>query len=279
MRSLVEKPLPNRSDRPDLSGHSQARERGRAFMAISTVSACAAVAALGSLKIRSTPKPCLVSLSSKARIPKSSISSSTPSNARYFRASAVPDLLDSEDSEELVDVPLPDLSDEQEPVVFEDEDAPEASPIPISADFDANLNDVTLLSHSSLTPGVTLTPSSQMAPKQKIRIKLKSYFAPLIEDSAKQIVDAAKSTNAKAVGPIPLPTKRRIYCVLKSPHVNKDARFHFEIRTHQRLIDIVHPTAQTIDALMLLHLPAGVDVQLPFLEVFNICVVSLCCDT
>ncbi|CAH1444298.1 unnamed protein product [Lactuca virosa] len=103
--------------------------------------------------------------------------------------------------------------------------------------------------------------SEKLAPKQKIRIKLRSYWVPLIEDSCKQIMDAARTTNAKTMGPVPLPTKKRIYCVLKSPHVHKDARFHFEIRTHQRLIDILHPTAQTIDSLMQLDLPAGVDVE------------------
>ncbi|KAH6764423.1 Ribosomal protein S10p/S20e family protein [Perilla frutescens var. hirtella] len=103
--------------------------------------------------------------------------------------------------------------------------------------------------------------SDKVAPKQKIRIKLKSYWVPLIEDSCKQIMDAARTTNAKTMGPVPLPTKRRVYCVLKSPHVHKDARFHFEIRTHQRLIDILYPTAQTIDSLMQLDLPAGVDVE------------------
>ncbi|KAF6145047.1 hypothetical protein GIB67_013398 [Kingdonia uniflora] len=101
----------------------------------------------------------------------------------------------------------------------------------------------------------------KMAPKQKIRIKLRSYWVPLIEDSCKQIMDAARTSNAKTMGPVPLPTKKRIYCVLKSPHVHKDARFHFEIRTHQRLIDILYPTAQTIDSLMQLDLPAGVDVE------------------
>ncbi|KAA0048190.1 30S ribosomal protein S10 [Cucumis melo var. makuwa] len=101
----------------------------------------------------------------------------------------------------------------------------------------------------------------RLAPKQKIRIKLRSYWVPLIEDSCKQIMDAAWNTNAKTMGPVPLPTKKRIYCVLKSPHVHKDARFHFEIRTHQRLIDILYPTAQTIDSLMQLDLPAGVDVE------------------
>ncbi|KAG6793608.1 hypothetical protein POTOM_002823 [Populus tomentosa] len=115
------------------------------------------------------------------------------------------------------------------------------------------------------------TPSSQsvsiaadadkMAPKQKIRIKLRSFWVKLIEDSCKQIMDAARTTNAKTMGPVPLPTKKRVYCVLKSPHVHKDARFHFEIRTHQRLIDIMYPTAQTIDSLMQLDIPAGVDVE------------------
>ncbi|KAL5548611.1 hypothetical protein UlMin_003842 [Ulmus minor] len=113
-------------------------------------------------------------------------------------------------------------------------------------------------STSSLSVG---GDADKMAPKQKIRIKLRSYWVPLIEDSCKQIMDAAKNTNAKTMGPVPLPTKKRIYCVLKSPHVHKDARFHFEIRTHQRLIDILYPTAQTIDSLMQLDLPAGVDVE------------------
>ncbi|XP_047946863.1 30S ribosomal protein S10, chloroplastic-like [Salvia hispanica] len=103
--------------------------------------------------------------------------------------------------------------------------------------------------------------ATEVAPKQKIRIKLRSYWVPLIEDSCKQIMEAARTTNAKTMGPVPLPTKRRVYCVLKSPHVHKDARFHFEIRTHQRLIDILYPTAQTIDSLMQLDLPAGVDVE------------------
>ncbi|GJN08780.1 hypothetical protein PR202_ga26736 [Eleusine coracana subsp. coracana] len=101
----------------------------------------------------------------------------------------------------------------------------------------------------------------ELAPKQKIRIKLRSYWVPLIEDSCKKIIEAAKTTNAKTMGPVPLPTKRRVYCVLNSPHVHKDSRFHFEIRTHQRLIDIMYPTAQTIDSLMQLQLPAGVDVE------------------
>ncbi|KAL7217209.1 hypothetical protein ACSBR1_029009 [Camellia fascicularis] len=79
-----------------------------------------------------------------------------------------------------------------------------------------------------------------MALKQKIRIKLGSYWVRLIEDSCKQITDAARTTSAKTMGPVLLPIKKRIYCVLKSPLVHKDARFHFEIRTHQRLIDILY---------------------------------------
>ncbi|EEF39575.1 30S ribosomal protein S10, chloroplastic [Ricinus communis] len=117
-------------------------------------------------------------------------------------------------------------------------------------------------SETSSSPSISIAADAdKLAPKQKIRIKLRSYWVPLIEDSCKQIMDAARNTNAKTMGPVPLPTKKRIYCVLKSPHVHKDARFHFEIRTHQRLIDILYPTAQTIDSLMQLDLPAGVDVE------------------
>ncbi|XP_055808906.1 30S ribosomal protein S10, chloroplastic [Solanum dulcamara] len=132
-----------------------------------------------------------------------------------------------------------------------------ASPEVLDAqNVDADVEDIPAA--STLSVG---GDSDKAAPKQKIRIKLRSYWVPLIEDSCKQIMDAARTTNAKTVGPVPLPTKKRIYCVLKSPHVHKDARFHFEIRTHQRLIDILYPTAQTIDKLMLLDLPAGVDVE------------------
>ncbi|MFS7922230.1 putative ribosomal protein S10 [Helianthus anomalus] len=119
----------------------------------------------------------------------------------------------------------------------------------------------TLIEDADSSTVIAGSDSEKVAPKQKIRIKLRSYWVPLIEDSCKQIMDAARTTNAKTMGPVPLPTKKRIYCVLKSPHVHKDARFHFEIRTHQRLIDILHPTAQTIDSLMQLDLPAGVDVE------------------
>nr|YP_009369921.1 30S ribosomal protein S10 [Boldia erythrosiphon]ARO90609.1 30S ribosomal protein S10 [Boldia erythrosiphon] len=96
--------------------------------------------------------------------------------------------------------------------------------------------------------------------KEKIRVKLSAYDHILL-DSCSQIVDTAGRTQAIAIGPIPLPTKRRIYCVLRSPHVDKDSREHFEIRSHRRIIDIYQPSSQTIDALMKLNLPSGVDIE------------------
>lgn len=95
----------------------------------------------------------------------------------------------------------------------------------------------------------------------KIRIKLKAYNSSILNTSCDKIVDTASRTNAIAVGPIPLPTKRRIYCVLRSPHVDKDSREHFETRSHRRIIDIHQPSSQTIDALMKLNLPSGVDIE------------------
>jgi small subunit ribosomal protein S10 len=98
-------------------------------------------------------------------------------------------------------------------------------------------------------------------PQQKIRIRLKAFDQRLLDTSCEKIVETAKRTQAEAVGPIPLPTRRRIYCVLRSPHVDKDSREHFETRTHRRIIDIKQPTSKTIDALMKLDLPAGVDIE------------------
>eukprot|EP00897_Mesotaenium_endlicherianum_P007263 jgi/Mesen1/6565/ME000336S05787 len=103
--------------------------------------------------------------------------------------------------------------------------------------------------------------SAPAVPKQKIRIKLRSYWTKLIRQATEQILEAAKNTGAETMGPVPLPTHRRIYCLLRSPHVDKDSREHFEIRTHKRMIDLINPNAQTIDALMQLDLPAGVDVE------------------
>lgn len=97
---------------------------------------------------------------------------------------------------------------------------------------------------------------------QKIRIRLKAFDHKLIDQSAGRIVDTAKRTGAQVRGPIPLPTKKERFTVLTSPHVNKDARDQYEIRTHKRLVDIVDPNDKTVDALMKLDLSAGVDVQI-----------------
>ncbi|CAL1353943.1 unnamed protein product [Linum trigynum] len=196
------------------------------------------------------------SFASKATLTSAKLSSlpfplSTPSNSglSYAFRTPKPSLLSSSSSRAFV---APEALDSQETL---------NPPSETFDDSDSGTYEVS----SSETPGSPSldigTDTDNMAPKQKIRIKLRSYWVPLIEDSCKQIMDAARNTNAKTMGPVPLPTKKRIYCVLKSPHVHKDARFHFEIRTHQRLIDILYPTAQTIDSLMQLDLPAGVDVE------------------
>ena len=97
---------------------------------------------------------------------------------------------------------------------------------------------------------------------QKIRIRLKGYDHEIVDQSTKLIVDTVKKAGAKISGPIPLPTERNLFTVIKSPHVNKDSREQFEMRTHKRLIDIVEPTPNTVDSLMRLDLPAGVDVEI-----------------
>ena len=105
--------------------------------------------------------------------------------------------------------------------------------------------------------------SSQVAVQnQKIRIRLKAFDHRLIDVSTQDIVETAKRTGAQVRGPIPLPTRIERYTVLVSPHVNKDARDQYELRTHKRMIDIVEPTDKTVDALMKLDLAAGVDVQI-----------------
>ena len=101
-----------------------------------------------------------------------------------------------------------------------------------------------------------------MTANQNIRIRLKAFDHRLIDSSAREIVDTAKRTGANVKGPIPLPMKMERFTVLISPHVNKDARDQYEIRTHKRLMDIVEPTDKTVDALMKLDLAAGVDVQI-----------------
>lgn len=97
---------------------------------------------------------------------------------------------------------------------------------------------------------------------QRIRIRLKAFDHRLIDQSTSEIVETAKRTGAHVRGPIPLPTRKERFTVLISPHVNKDARDQYEIRTHKRLVDIVEPTEKTVDALMRLDLAAGVDVQI-----------------
>ncbi|HWP94067.1 MAG TPA: 30S ribosomal protein S10 [Thermodesulfobacteriota bacterium] len=96
----------------------------------------------------------------------------------------------------------------------------------------------------------------------KIRIKLKSFDHKLLDRSASEIVETAKRTGARVAGPVPLPTDISRYCVLRSPHVDKNSREHFEVRTHKRLVDILEPTQQTIDALMKLDLASGVEVEI-----------------
>ncbi|MTW22848.1 30S ribosomal protein S10 [Allochromatium palmeri] len=97
---------------------------------------------------------------------------------------------------------------------------------------------------------------------QRIRIRLKAFDHRLIDQSAREIVDTAKRTGAQVRGPVPLPSKKERFTILVSPHVNKDARDQYELRTHKRLMDIVDPTDKTVDALMKLDLAAGVDVQI-----------------
>lgn len=96
---------------------------------------------------------------------------------------------------------------------------------------------------------------------QKIRIRLKGYDHEVVDQSSKLIIDAAHKTGARVSGPIPLPTERNLYCVIRSPHKDKDSREQFEMRTHKRLIDILDPTQSTVDSLMRLDLPAGVDIE------------------
>jgi small subunit ribosomal protein S10 len=97
---------------------------------------------------------------------------------------------------------------------------------------------------------------------QKIRIRLKAYDHEVIDTSAKKIVETVERTGATVAGPVPLPTEKNTFCVIRSPHKYKDSREHFEMRTHKRLIDIIDPTPKTVDSLMRLDLPAGVDIEI-----------------
>ena len=98
--------------------------------------------------------------------------------------------------------------------------------------------------------------------QKRIRVCLKAYDHRLVDVSANKIVETAKRTDAKVAGPIPMPTKRRVYCVLRSPHVDKKSREHFEMRTHKRIIDIYEPTQQTMEELSRMDLPAGVGIEI-----------------
>lgn len=97
---------------------------------------------------------------------------------------------------------------------------------------------------------------------QKIRIRLKGYDHEVVDQSSKLIVDTAQKTGARVSGPIPLPTERKLYTVIRSPHKDKDSREEFEMRTHKRLIDILDPSSSTVDLLMRMDLPAGVDIDI-----------------
>ena len=101
-----------------------------------------------------------------------------------------------------------------------------------------------------------------MAKSNKIRIKLKAYDHKILDASSLKIVEAAKATGAKVVGPVPLPTEKQVYTILRAVHKYKDSREQFEMRTHKRLIDIVNPTAKTVDTLTRLDLPSGVDIEI-----------------
>ena len=97
---------------------------------------------------------------------------------------------------------------------------------------------------------------------QKIRIRLKAYDHEIIDQSTRKIVETVVRTQAKVRGPVPLPTEIRRFCVIRSPHVDKDSREHFEMRIHKRLLDIVEPTSKTVESLQRLDLPAGVDIEI-----------------
>mgnify|MGYP001056470739 CR=1 FL=1 len=106
------------------------------------------------------------------------------------------------------------------------------------------------------------TGKEETADKQRIRIKIKAYDHKVIDQSTKTIIETAKRTGATVIGPIPLPTEKKKYTVMSSTFVHKDSREQYEMRTHKRLLDIIEPTSKTVDALMNLNLPAGVDIEI-----------------
>lgn len=106
-----------------------------------------------------------------------------------------------------------------------------------------------------------------MSKSQRMRIRLKSFDYKLLEQSAKKIVETAKNTGAEVSGPVPLPTDKEVITIIRAPHKYKDSREQFELKTHKRLIDIIKPTQKTVDALMRIELPAGVDIEIKLKEV------------
>jgi small subunit ribosomal protein S10 len=116
--------------------------------------------------------------------------------------------------------------------------------------------------YSTRRSGQMKVSESDAMAGQKIRIRLKAYDHEVIDSSARKIVDTVIRTGATVAGPVPLPTEKNVFCVIRSPHKYKDSREHFEMRTHKRLIDIINPTPKTVDSLMRLDLPAGVDIEI-----------------
>jgi len=130
--------------------------------------------------------------------------------------------------------------------------------VPVSS---AKLSNRSQIQNTQFEVGSQERPET-MITNTKIRIRLKAYDHKLLDQSASDIVDTAAKTGAKVVGPIPLPTRINKFCVLRSPHIDKKSREQFEMRTHKRLLDILEPTQQTVDALMKLDLSPGVDVEI-----------------
>jgi small subunit ribosomal protein S10 len=129
---------------------------------------------------------------------------------------------------------------------------------PVKEAFDVQSEEL-----QSTTKRTARRETAMAATQNKIRIRLKAYDTSAIESAAKEIVETATRTGASVSGPVPLPTEKNVYCVIRSPFKDKDSREHFEIRTHKRLIDIHQPTPKTVDSLQRLdHLPAGVDIEI-----------------
>jgi small subunit ribosomal protein S10 len=138
------------------------------------------------------------------------------------------------------------------------EGAPKEFTAPVRKAFDVQSEEL-----QSTTKRTARRETAMAATQNKIRIRLKAYDTSAIESAAKEIVETATRTGASVSGPVPLPTEKNVYCVIRSPFKDKDSREHFEIRTHKRLIDIHQPTPKTVDSLQRLdHLPAGVDIEI-----------------